>query len=113
MSSSDRPVVALCTAKDCARKRPGAHVKLRRALTAEADVVDAPCLGVCSGPVAVLDPLGTPVVIAQVRGPSRRAAAVAALLGDDHAARSFRREVKRKKLGKAILRARKAALQHR
>lgn len=66
----------LCVGSDCAADERSAHRKLREALCRqEVPVVDAPCLGVCHGPVAVVEPVGSsPVVVRRVRrGRARRA----------------------------------------
>ena len=75
------PTVAVCGGKDCARKRPDEHGALTGALDPGADVVTTSCLGICTGPVAVLDPEGDALVIAKVRKPKHRRALVEHLGG--------------------------------
>lgn len=66
-------VVAVCGGKVCAGERRTEHRALLASLR-EVDVVTTPCLGVCRGPVAVLDPGGDAVVVEKVRkGKHRRA----------------------------------------
>lgn len=63
---TDRPVVALCAGKDCAKRCEFA--KIRATLRAEHDVVELACVGICSGPVVVVRPeADKPVVLSKLR----------------------------------------------
>ncbi|MEM9711838.1 MAG: hypothetical protein AAGA17_06420 [Actinomycetota bacterium] len=68
--------VVLCAGSDCAKDERRAFRKLREAVRQSGlDVVPSRCLGVCNGPVVVVDPVGErPVVLRRVRrGAARRA----------------------------------------
>ena len=94
---AERPVVALCAGKDC-RKRCE-FVEMREALGADCDVVELACVGLCNGPVAVLD-LGSskPVVYSKLRSKRQRRLVVAAATGSTRARKdlSGRRVTKKK-----------------
>ncbi|MFP5321932.1 MAG: hypothetical protein ACLGIC_08805 [Acidimicrobiia bacterium] len=110
---TERPVVAVCGGKDCARTRRDEHRALLEIL-ADVEVVPTACLDVCDGPVAVLDPTGeAPVVVERVRKGKHRRALVDVLAGRP-ARKPFRSRVitgkaartARKKAGKALQRRR-------
>lgn len=70
-----RPV-AVCGGSDCAKDERAAHRALVASLlTTGATVTRTKCLGMCHGPVAIVDPLGrhgTPVVVEKLRKPKHR-----------------------------------------
>lgn len=71
MPAPDRPLVALCSGKDC-RKRPE-HAEVRHALAEQCTLLEVKCLGVCKGPVVVLRPTSkTPLVLSKVRSKKQR-----------------------------------------
>ncbi len=100
------PTVVVCGGKDCARKRPDEHGALSGALDPGADVVPTSCLGICKGPVAVLDPEGDAVVVARVRKPKHRRALLEHL-GGSPARKPLRSRVV---TGKKAKKARRKAL---
>lgn len=61
-----RPVVAMCAGKDC-RKRCE-FAKMHDELAERCDVVDLGCVGICNGPVVVVDPAAEqPLVLSKLR----------------------------------------------
>jgi hypothetical protein len=65
VSRPDQALVGWCVGKDC--RRDGAAAT-RRLLEQHCTIVELPCLDVCSGPIAVIDPTGDrPVVLRKVR----------------------------------------------
>ena len=60
--SSTVLTVAMCTGKSCRRRDE--HGALREELAAtDTEVVEVSCLGICSGPVVVLQPAGDDAVV--------------------------------------------------
>lgn len=98
------PVVAVCRGKVCAGERRTEHRALLEVLDGFA-VVPTPCLSVCHGPVAVLDPGGVAVVVEKVRKAEHRRALLDVLEGRP-ARTPFRSRVV---TGKAARRARREA----
>lgn len=60
-----RPVVGLCTGKDC--RRADGFRTVQRELSSACTVYELPCLDVCDGAVVVLSLRDEPVVIERVR----------------------------------------------
>ena len=104
--------VVLCDGDDCAVDEASAHRKLRSALLdAGVELIDAPCLGVCHGPVVVIGvATKRPVVLERVRTQrARRAVVEAATGGPVDEDRLVRHEVgSAKRRRKAVRRARAA-----
>lgn len=97
----ERPTVALCAGKDC-RKRCE-FAKIRDALDAQCDVVELRCVGLCNGPVVVIDPAcDKPVVYSKLRSKRQRKLVIAAAAGDTRARRdlSGRRVATKKVVGR-------------
>lgn len=94
---AERPVVAMCAGKDC-RKRCE-FAKVRGALEAHCDVLEMECVGLCNGPVVVVDPDGPkPAVYSKLRSKQHRKLIVAVAEGNPRARRelSGRRVTKQK-----------------
>lgn len=65
-----RPTATLCTGSHCQRKQADAYYDLQRRLTkAGVEVAEARCLGLCSGPTAVLEVDGQVVCFDRLRKP--------------------------------------------
>ena len=101
---AERPVVAVCAGKDC-RKRCEFE-KLREALDQRCDVVELRCVGLCNGPVVVLEPAGPePAVYSKLRSKRHRKLVFAAASGDATALRDLsERRVARKKVVSRVAR---------
>ncbi|MEP1122332.1 MAG: hypothetical protein ABJH68_00395 [Ilumatobacter sp.] len=85
---AERPVIAMCMGKDCAKRRESA--KMRNALETECDVVDLKCVGLCDGPVVAIDPgARRPVVYSKLRSKRQRRLVIAAALGERRARRDL------------------------
>lgn len=94
---ADRPVVAMCTGKDCRKRCEFATV--RSALDEQFDIVDVKCVGVCNGPVVVVDPhAAKPAVYSRIRSKRERSLLVGVAAGNKRAVKELagRRVVKKK-----------------
>ena len=107
---AERPVVAMCAGKDC-RKRCD-FAKVREDLQVSCDVVDLACLGLCNGPVVVLDAeLKNRMVLSKLRSKRQRKLVVAAATGDARARRDLsKRRVTKKKVVSRVARQAKRHL---
>ncbi|MEM9607367.1 MAG: hypothetical protein AAGA99_08080 [Actinomycetota bacterium] len=107
----ERPAcVVLCAGSDCAKDERTAFRKLRDVVRdSELEVVHSRCLGVCHGPVAVIDRAGEePVVLRRIRrGAARRVVVELARTGRAQGAGEI--SVAGKKARRAIRRAAKAS----
>ncbi len=84
----ERPVVALCVGKDCAKRCEFA--KMRTTLETECDVLDLKCVGLCDGPVVVIDPgARRPAVYSKLRSKRQRRLVLAAVMGERRARRDL------------------------
>ena len=91
-----RPVVALCAGKDCARRCESA--KMRATLEVECVIIDIACVGLCNGPVVVIDAdAGRPAVYTKLRSKRQRRLVLAAARGK----RRARRDLTASSVGKA------------
>jgi|GEM_PF-974590 len=102
--SVDRPVVGLCAGRDCCKR--GASVKVRDVLERECDVVDLRCIGLCNGPVVVIDPASSkPAVYSKLRAKKQRALLIELVAGDARAREQLAdRRVSKKKVVAAVTR---------
>jgi hypothetical protein len=100
-------VVALCAGKDC-RKR-GEYAKIRNALEDRCTVVDVTCVGVCSGPVVVANPMSqAPLVLSKLRSKKVRKQLVRVVeSGRAAPAELARREVSKSKRKQVLRRVRR------
>jgi hypothetical protein len=107
---AERPIVAVCAGKDC-RKR-GEFAKLRDALDEQCDVTELKCVGLCNGPVVVLDPQGAkPAVYSKLRSKRHRKLLLAVATGDARARRDLsNRRVSTKKVISGVSRQAKRRL---
>ncbi len=84
----ERPVVAMCVGKDCVRR--GEFAKMRTTLEAECDVLELKCVGLCDGPVVVIDPAARrPAIYSKLRSKRQRRLVLAAALGERGARRDL------------------------
>lgn len=107
--ADDRAIrVAMCSGSAC-RKRPE-HAELRRQLSSEVELGRFGCVGVCAGPVVVVEPQGArPLVVARVRSAKARRDLLRLVRGRALSDRLRRRIVVGAKSSKAVRRARRAA----
>lgn len=77
--------VVLCSGTDCAKdERKAFRSLVRRLDDAGVEMVQSRCLGVCSGPVAVVaDDRGCAVVVKKVRSKTRRKRLASAITSGD------------------------------
>lgn len=107
---ADRPVVAMCAGKDC-RKRCE-FPKMRDSLDKQCDVVDLKCIGLCNGPVVVVDPAGAkPLVYSRLRSKRQRSLLLSVVAGDKRAIKELAgRRVSKKKAAALVSRQLKRRL---
>jgi len=100
----DRPAVGLCAGKACCKR--GASVEVRDVLERECDVIDLRCVGLCSGPVVVIDPASSkPAVYSKLRTKKHRALLIELVAGDARARKQLAdRRVSKKKVVAAVTR---------
>ncbi len=112
----DRPVVAVCAGKDCARDQRKQFRLLVDALDGlPGGIVKTKCMGLCNGPVAVVGPCSeSPVVVRRIRKRPGRDAFLR-LVTDPEATGSTGLDLVRKpkKRAKAIAVARRAGASRR
>ncbi|WP_040491971.1 (2Fe-2S) ferredoxin domain-containing protein [Ilumatobacter nonamiensis] len=98
------PTVALCAGKDC-RKRCEA-AKIRDSLADGFRVVELKCVGICSGPVAIVDPgSDRPIVYSKLRSKRDRKLLVRAVAGEQGARQELAtRSVTKKKARRTVSR---------
>jgi len=101
---ADRPVVAMCAGKDC-RKRCE-FAKMRDSLDAQCDVVELKCIGLCNGPVVVIDPeRPKPAVYSRLRSKRQRSLLLSVVAGDKRAIKELAgRRVSKKKAVSSVAR---------
>lgn len=68
---SEPTTVFVCRGRECLR-HPDRSDDLVEAVAAVAHVITTRCLGVCDGPVVVVDDGGQPVVLRRIRSSKRR-----------------------------------------
>ena len=100
----DRPIVGLCAGKDC--RKHCETIKVRKALDRDCVVVDLKCVGVCSGPVVVVDPASSkPAVYSKLRTKKQRSLLIDLISGDGRARKELAdRRVTKKKVVAAVVR---------
>jgi len=100
----DRPVVGLCTGKDC-RKRCE-FSKVQKVLDRDCEVVHLKCVGLCDGPVVVVEPhLARPSVYSKLRTKRQRSLLSDLISGDARARKELAaRRVTKKKVVAAVVR---------
>ncbi|MFN3258607.1 MAG: hypothetical protein ACE37B_23230 [Ilumatobacter sp.] len=75
VTASGVTTVALCAGKDCRKRKE--FGKLRSELDDQCTVVDLACVGICSGPVVVVNPASKqPLVFAKLRTKRDRRAVI-------------------------------------
>ena len=102
--SVDRPIVGVCAGKNCGERCE--TVKVRKALGRGCVVVDLKCVGVCSGPVVVVDPAcSKPAVYSKLRTKKQRSLLIDLISGDGRACKELAdRRVTKKKVVAAVVR---------
>ena len=106
--SEARPTVALCCGKDCVKDE--GFAELREALRRGCTVRETRCLGVCKGPMVILEPDSKkPRVLKRLRKGKHRRDLLALLFeGEGMSARLQRRLAKGKKRRSALRKAKRA-----
>lgn len=108
MTKQGRCPITVCAGSDCARDQRSNFKKLLAELDGS-DVVRTKCMGVCHGPVAVVDAAGDrPVVIQRIRSRKQARAVLELATGGGSAPDRLRLVVEKKKRRKAVSRARAA-----
>lgn len=97
-----RPGVGLCVGKDC--RKQSEFGKVRSTLEQQCDITELKCLGVCSGPVVVVEPDSSkPIVYRRMRTKRQRSLVLAASAGDMRARRELQgRRVTTKKTAERV-----------
>ncbi len=108
----DRPLVAMCSGKDCRTR--GEYGKVRAELDRHCELLDLKCIDICSGPVVVVAPTSdTPVVLSKLRSKQHRKHLLAMLSSDGTMSKDLRALTVGKKKREATLRRVRRALERR